>query len=261
MHDFPTIREDDKWSDTSARQWTNLVKVVEAFANLEVGAGLIRKSTPNGVRIELTPGTLDRLDTYRRVCPVEMDPDGRFMRVRAVKYHQSPPTPNELAWASQPFIAYPAVGCQLVEFASAVYDDALDPTADAVILDCRKIGDFWYVSAPSVTELQVVVRGYLPDDPDGFKHHILVQEIEPEIIDGQWTERVVPVGSVIDVPLWPPMLAFEYAPLVWQADELTEATTIVPLTWFKGHWWLKQRFMRGISKRVGPVRHLDCSGI
>lgn len=115
------------------------------------------------------------------------------------------------------------------------------------------------VTRPSMQdhELLVVLRAFHNDDPGS--RFAFVQEVKPVLDQGTWTGQMQAVGATILVNVWPPMTCRHFAPFIWQAAELDDRTTILPLTRIGGVWWLKQRPMRAVSMRHGPVRMLDCA--
>lgn len=107
-------------------------------------------------------------------------------------------------------------------------------------------------------EKLVVLRGYHNEDPGSF--FVLVQEVKPSVgEDGIWTGGYEAFGETVKVNVWPFMVAGHFAPFVWEPEELTVQTTLLPLTLYDGVWYLKQQAKRAVARRQGPVKFLDCA--
>lgn len=276
--DFPIIDRGTQFGQVPARQWQNLIETVKQLANLKVGQGLSIDKPTDGWFIGLDPKHEPTVVHRRRVILVREPAEGdRWLDVRGVRYldqpphiryRAEPPQENRYQLHTEVLQAYPVPGSRISDFVGAAFaelDEANEPVPvndSAVFLDAYWERDAWYVHPPIFQDRFVVCRQYAFDDPEGWGRLIVVQEVEPELGAFQeWTGALRPIGDVFEINVWPTMKAADFAPFLWVPEAMNDETTILPLTFWRGAWWLKQRPKRAVSLRRGPLRIVDCQPV
>jgi hypothetical protein len=127
---------------------------------------------------------------------------------------------------------------------------------------------FWFEhGGVGGSEVQVVARRYeyFPGTttPDPGSRHVWVQEIQQQIVDGNWTGIYETVGDVKKVTVWPPLTAGYFLPFLWEPADgsvpLNDSVTVLPLTTIKGIPYLKQRPIMEVARIQGPIRDVGCT--
>jgi len=269
--DLPQVKPGTQWWHTYARQWQNLFDLALRLANLRVGPGLqlstrgrfttirliddVQKPRPNVRRVAVVAfaNTEETTDDEGKVTPAE-----RKLLVREVRYASKPPREGEYEWHGPEMHAFPAVGHTLDDLASFAWGTDT-PTVATPILTVRRIDEFWYLETAASVERSVVLRAFLDDNP--ASQFVTVQEVRPEIKNGTWTGKMVARGEAITANCWPNTWAELYKPFLWEAAEIDNRATILPMIMIGSVWWVKQRPKIGVLRRKGPVRLLDCSTV
>lgn len=138
----------------------------------------------------------------------------------------------------------------------------LNQSLDAIDDMTRGVGgprEIVRVAEEPATEREVVLRAFFNDDPGS--QFVIVQEVQPEIVDGVWTGEIVTLGEPLTVNVWSNTWAELYKPFLWEPLEIDIRATILPLVMIGGVWRLKQQPKMGIQRRKGPVRLLDCTTV
>lgn len=261
MSDLPEIERGTQWGQTSARQWRNAMELVSAIDRISTGDGILLRKTAGGLRIEradqrddeasiIMPGAMVR-------APEETSGIGTYW-ARGLRYAGTPPVAGQYAWRTQPMPVEPEIGTDVAELEAMRWDDP-EPAPDMPVIMLHRRSGTWYAHAQSVNERIVILRGFEGDDPRS--RFVVVHELRPILDNGQWTGGLETFGDLITVPVWPTMKAENFAPFVWQSDTITDAATPLPLSWWRGAWWLKQRPKRAISRVRAVRRTLECSNV
>lgn len=244
---LPRISKGSQFGDVTAAQWNNLVDIVERLA----------RSLPDAT-LNAPPPPPDNIRRTRRVALVrriESDIQNEI-KVRTVLYREDrPPVSGDYVWGES-FTAYPEVGVTPLDLAPFAWPE-LQPTIRTPILHARQDHEFWFVSPPMQAEKLVVLRAFGDDDPGS--RFALVQEVRPILVDGAWTGAYESFGDAEQVNVWPTMVAGDFAPFMWLALQIDDRTTLLPLVFYAGVWYLKQRPKRAVVMRDGPIKTLDCS--
>lgn len=254
-----------QWSRRQLPDHRRLNEPVEAINRMTTGIGL--------------PSALHKVHRpLRRIVVLIKEPnvaEDEWLNVRAVRYLDSPPIPLSpipsdppqlrVSYATDAFRAYPKIGYTIADFLGSAFADIDDagivilPDLTTVFLDAYLDHGFWVVSPPATRERFVVCRKYLDDDTDGLGRMLIVQEVMPELdVEDKWTGRMQVSSVPIEMNIWPFMKAADFAPFLWYPAELNDFTTILPITFWHGAWWLKQRPKKPVSIRRGPLQLVDC---
>lgn len=251
-------------------QWSRRQKVdhrqqnepVEAINRMMTGIGVPRQ------RIDA------RMLLQRSVVLVK-EPDlteDASIAVRAIEYADRPPVVGQYRFSTAAFEAYPALGISMADFAGLAWlqpppeepppEEPLpvkQPDLSAAICEACVRGSLWYVQPPIYPDRFVVAQSYTDDDSDGNGRMLIVQEVLPSLGEnGRWTGVLFVTGESVEMNVWPTMKAADFAPFLWVPEVLNDQTTILPLTFWHGTWWLKQRPKRAVALRRGPLRIVDC---
>lgn len=197
-----------------------------------------------------------------------------WLDVRAVHYLDAPPialspiqTEPRVSYATDVFRAYPKIGYRLADFVGFAFDDIDDegdprfPDLTAVFMEAHRSNAFWLMAPPVTQERYVICRDYLPTDTErlGLDRMVIVQEVMPELdAEGAWTGNMQISGEPTEMNVWPFMKAADFEPFFWLSADLNDSATILPVTFWHGTWWLKQRPKRAVSLRRGPLQLVDC---
>lgn len=254
--DLPQVQPGTQWWHTRAQAWKNLFSLVLRLSNLTVGPGLILRMRGQGMTISLREDIVRPRPARRRVAVVSIGETS--MAVREVRYAGKPPIVGAYKWVGEDIPAYPDVGNTWDDLEAFAWGTDT-PTIATPILDAYRIDEHWYVQTPASAEREVVLRAYFEDDPGS--QFVIVQEVQPEIVDGVWTGGMVVRGEPLTVNVWSNLWAELYKPFLWEPMEIDARATILPLVLIAGVWRLKQRPKMGIQRRKGPVRLLDCTTV
>lgn len=171
MADLPNILQGTRWWETSARQWQNLVRVVERFDNLTTGPGLLleRKGRHSVIRLR-GDGQLPK-PSLRRVAILGVDESAGSIEAREVRYDDKPPQKGRFAFAGGEFTAYPMPGIDIEQFSDAVLEGGV-LTAEVTLFDARRIEDEWFVQTTGgggggVFPVELDLDYTPPDGPGG----------------------------------------------------------------------------------------------
>lgn len=257
MTGLPIIKEGTKWGDTSSSEWQNLINTVSTMV------GDVDQSKP---LVGVIEGLRKFIPIRRFVVLVEKPESGKPLQVRKVEYADMLPVEGKYKWTSGVIDAYPEIGnfaadfngFQFVPVRTADDPDPV-PGIETLILVAEYRNSTWKVTLPLQTERPVVVREFFNNDPGS--RFVMVQEVAPEIgDDGVWTGGYVTISDAVQVNVWMTMVAGDFAPFIWTADKIDRnVTSILPLSLYKGVWYLKQRPQMGVVRIRGPVKTVDCA--
>ena len=244
MAEYPDIQKGTRFQDTKSSEWQKLTGDVQ------------KKHDERTPTKELELQTSDR---DRRVAVVKaVDPEADVsISVREIHYDPSGwPRAGVYVWGRE-FQAYPDIGAELDDY-NGFHWRGDDPTLDTPKLIAHWTDGYWLLELSQPQERLVVLREFFTNDPGSF--FAMVQEVVPTIgDDGAWTTEWETLGVAFMVNVWPTMVAGDYAPFVWTADQIDKRlTTLLPLAWYRGVWYLKQRPKWPVIRRKGPVKQLDC---
>jgi hypothetical protein len=254
--------------------------MAELAYNLTVGPGLTLRTAGNTRQLLLT-STDEQYDVQVKPVLLVSPPVITFsaLTVRAVRYktlppHQDRPDCNngdgsecQYQWDGDDFYAYPDYGWTVSAYTSFAWNPLTDgsPRLESPFLKVYRHYDSWIAQLPSAvgSEVPVVVRRYeyIPNttNPDPGSRHIWVQEVKPTIVSGNWIGQYETVGDAKKVNVWPSLTAGHFAPFLWEAPELTDATTILPLVTIGSVPYLKQLPILEVARVQGPINTMDCT--
>lgn len=194
-----------------------------------------------------------------------------YLEVRPLVYADRPPVSGQYIFSGSAFVAYPELGLEINDFVGLAWLEREEPEGDeeegalkqpdasAAICKAYLRQSLWHVQSPIYPERFVVCRAYLDDDLEGLGRLLIAQEVMPSLDeDGMWTGTLEAIDEPVEINVWPTMKASDFGPFFWLPEALNDETTILPLTFWHGVWWLKQRPKRGVSLRRGPLRIVDC---
>lgn len=266
----PQFRPGQGLGSIKASDLNRIVKLAEQATNL-IGVTPIIVDNPGGSRrIRLSPEWLAgvRAQLLPLVITAPIEPDVSRITARAVRYAALPPEQDvggcssttldacQYVWDGDDFTAYPDFGYQAQQYAGFVWSPVDDgpPRLETPILKAYRCHGYWLVQMPQDAEKLVVLKGYTA--PGSL--FVQVHEVVPEVSGGTWTGNFIPIGDEITVNVWPLMVAWDFEPFrVKTWPPVWEKTTILPLTFTAGVWWLKQRPKRAIIQPSGAVHFME----
>lgn len=260
MTQFPDFSRGKTWSEFKAEEWNALRLAVMQWANLDVAPPLqlIKQGDRAmlGVDWQLVQTPLQYITVLVTKIPTVED---AYLHIKQVRYLDIPPQAGRYEWASDEMRGFPDFGAELADYEELVHEG--DPELTAPFLRARSFEGLWIVEKQAQVErggadMIVIARSY--DDPGS--RFITVQEIKPNPGD-PWDGTFIIEGDATIVNVWPTMRAGDFTPFLWPGDPLTDLMTPLPLTWWWGMWWLKQRPKLRVSQRHGPIKVADCTGI
>lgn len=275
MAEYPDIERGTNFGDIPARQWQNLSSRARRSDNFNVGPGLLIEKARDGDRILLDPKHEPTALHRKRVVVIKEPAPGtdQWLEVKTVRYKNRVPRPPGTRGGTYelhgPTIqAYPVVGTVFAEFVGLAFAETdgegatIAPDSSTAILDAYFEAGIWYVYPPTQLDRFVVCRSYTEGDDDGFGRTLIVQDVLPTLDEaGVWTGALTVVGDPIEMNVWPAMKAADFAPFLWFPADLNDFATILPVTFWHGTWWLKQRPKRPVSIRRGPLQLVDCQPV
>ncbi len=253
---MPTLDEVSAGERISAEQWNFIVNLLRRKIT---GPDVVEHTT--GWHIARPPPTSVVVKQFATVVltvlPVAEDTS---LTARRVRYIDEPPEVGRYEWDDTDFETFPDFGADILDYEAFYWspDDDGDPTIDTPFIFARLERSDWLLSLDQRMERLVVARQFEMDDAQS--RFILVQEIAPTR-GTPWDGMFRKVGTIKTINVWPTLVAGDFTPFLWTPDDLADEMTVLPLTWWRGAWWLKQRPKWAVSERKGLLKVLDCTGV
>lgn len=239
----------------SAEQWNLMVRLLKRKVT---GPDVTELST--GWHISRPPIPRQKIKLITAVVTVLPTVNDESLTVRRVRYTDDPPIVGEYEWDDIDFEAFPDYGASILDYEAFYWspDEDGNPTLDTPFILTRSEYNVWLALLDQRMERFVIARRF--GSNDAGSHFMVIQELAPTR-GVPWDGLFRTVGTVKTINVWPTMKAGDFTPFLWEADDLSDEMTVLPLTWWRGGWWLKQRPKWPVSARKGPLKVVDCTGV
>lgn len=258
----------DGLEDLSARELNRHAAAADLIGNLTVGPGLFVERRAGGLFIGLSdPAQLANRFELTVAIVRRPAPEDTKLLIRPVRYRDLPPKPERpncadgaeptcrYAWADVAFPAWPDFGTRTADYLVHYWPEST-PTLETPYLRARR-DDVWIVELPAYTVRHIVIRSI----PDPGANYVNVQDIRPELAEGDWSGAFEASGPIWAAAVHPYSLAGDYEGLVWPAEQPIEpATPILKAYRESGGWWVSQYVRFQIPGLSPDLVFDDCTG-